>query len=83
MISGLAPTRIMLKRSVKPIIILLLVLDLIMFGWWVFERALMAYGGYDVGGIVLRFVAYALVFLLLIPLKKASTEVNTGHDRTT
>lgn len=69
-ISALLPARILLLQSMKPVIFILLVIDVSTFIWWFIERAHMTYGGYDIGGIGLRLFAYAIVFSLVLPSRK-------------
>jgi hypothetical protein len=68
-IAALVPARIVVKATMRPIVALLAIIDVAIFVWWLFERAVMEYGGFDVGGIALRTIAYGLVLYLFFPTK--------------
>ena len=82
-VAGLAPTKIARKPSAKPIVAFLLIVDVVTFIWWLLERGLVVgYGGYDVGGIALRIIAYGLVLYLLLPMMSVRVEQSSKVDRT-
>jgi len=64
---GLVPSHVAKKKALRLVIMGFVVGAVGSFIWWMVERGVMEYGGYDVGGIALRIIAYGLVINMLMP----------------
>lgn len=69
-IVAVSPERLVVNPSIRSGVALMAFVAIATFVWWLVERGLTGYGGYDVGGILLRVGAYGLVLYLLFPKKK-------------